>query len=856
MSSSNRVLPAPTDGSGPAGLSRDEAARRLLADGPNALPEPPRRGLLRLALEVLREPMFLLLTVAAAVYLVVGDLGEGLMLAAFAVMTIGLVAVQEARSERALAALRALGAPTARVLREGQAMRIASSAVVRGDCLLVAEGERVAADALLRRAESLAVDESLLTGESVPVGKVSAAGDLPSVPPGGDASPWIYSGTLVVRGHGVAEVVHTGLATQAGRIGVSLATIESSPTPLQRTIGRLVRVFGACALALSVALVVLYGLLRGDWLEGSLAGIAFSMAMLPEEFPMVLAVFLALGAWRLARVHVLVRRPAVVETLGATSVVCLDKTGTLTENRMRVRALVAGTQGCGIDGPGQVLPPAFRRLVEVAVLASNPRAVDPMDRALIELGAPPAARVLVREYGLTDHRPMLVHVWQGADGALIAAAKGAPEAIATLCGLDAAARAAAMRHVDELARGGARVLGVAAAVPGDLRTPPDDPSAMPFEWQGLVAFEDPLRASARDAVARLRAAGIAVTMITGDLPQTALAIAAAAGIDITAGAVTGAQIDAMDTDMLAATLASVRVFARVRPEQKLRLIEAFKASGQVVGMTGDGVNDAPALKAAHVGLAMGARATDVAREAAAIVLLDDDLGHLVDGVREGRRIYDNLQKAMSYIVAIHVPIAGLALLPVLAGLPPLLLPAHVVLTEMVIDPVCSIAFETMPGDPDALQKKPRDIRAAMLGPGPLGLAAVQGMLVLAAALGVFALAHRAGVVMDEARALAFVALTAGNLALVRVNAAPGATLPHLLRPGYGAYWTVATVAVAVVGLCLWLPPLASLFRFVAPSVAATAVAALAGAAAALSFDVIKAMRSRARMRAADASIVP
>ncbi|HJV59538.1 MAG TPA: HAD-IC family P-type ATPase, partial [Albitalea sp.] len=687
----------------PAGLSSAEARERLQRHGPNAIADRERHGFWRSVGSVFAEPMFLLLAVAAGIYLVLGDLGEGLLLAFFALMTIGLVVLQERRSEHALDALRALAVPQVRVLRDGAVRRIPASELVPGDWFMLAEGERIAADALVREAGSLVVDESLLTGESVPVSKRIAGAEGEPAPddaiPGGDGQPFVYAGTLVVGGHALAEVTSTGGHTRVGRIGASLAAIDTAPTPLERQLRKLVRTFALVALGLCTMLVLWYGLQRGQWLQGVLSGIALGMGMLPEEFPMALTVFLALGAWRLARIKVLARRPAVIEALGAATVLCVDKTGTLTENRMAVRRLVCGDVDIEVDGAG-ALPEIAHELLEYAVLASRRGSSDPIDRAVLAHGDATLADTahlhpdwqLEREYPLTPQLLAVSHAWTTAGGERDVAAKGAPEAVADLCHLDAAALDALRRKVHALAENGLRVIAVARG-----RSPraeaPEHQHGFDFELLGLIAFEDPLRASVPGAVAEARRAGIAVVMITGDHATTALEIARQAGIDTQAGALTGAQLQQLDDAALAEAVRRVRVFARVMPEQKLRLVLAFQAHGETVAMTGDGVNDAPALKAAHIGIAMGVRGTDVAREAAGIVLLDEDFGRIVGGVRMGRRIFDNLRKVMTYITAIHVPIAGLALLPVLVGLPPLMWPVHVVLTEMVIDPVCSLAFE-------------------------------------------------------------------------------------------------------------------------------------------------------------------
>lgn len=822
-----------------SGLSSAEAGARLLQHGPNALGQRERRGLLRLLAGIATEPMFLLLLAAAALYLVIGDLGEGLLLSFFAVTTVGLVVVQERRSERALEALRMLAAPHVRVIRDGAVRRIPAIELVPGDLFLLAEGERVAADAVLREAGSLQVDESLLTGESVPVRKTALPGDAvaPAARPGGDDQPRVHAGTLVVGGHGLAEVVATGRHTEMGRIGAGLAAIDTRPTPLQADLRRVVRWIAAGAVALSIALVLWYGLRGGQWLQGALSGIAFAMALLPEEIPMVLTVFFALGAWRLARAKVLARRPAIIEALGAATVLCVDKTGTLTENRQRLRRLVTAQADVDAAGPGP-LPEPVHTLLEYGVMASRRGGIDPLDRAVLTRGDSALAAtehlhpdwLLEQEYPVTPRLLAMSQSWMRDDGVREVAAKGAPEAVADLCHLDAATTAALLRQARELAQQGLRLIAVARGTSTATAAAPYQHD-YDFTWLGLLAFEDPLRPDAAQAVGQARAAGIQVAMITGDHAATALAIARQAGIATEGGVLSGEQIEQLDDAGLAQALRTVRVFARVMPQQKLRLVQAFQANGETVAMTGDGVNDAPALKAAHVGIAMGVRGTDVAREAAGLVLLDESFAHVVEGVRLGRRLYDNLGKAMTYITAIHVPVAGLALLPVVLGLPPVLLPAHVVLTEMVIDPVCSFAFEAVREEPDVLRRPPRNPRDALLGWPTLRRGLAQGGALLAAVLGVWLLALQRGMSADAARTLAVVALTAGNLALVWTNARPpGSWAP----PAGWAFPIVGVLATAALAVAIAVPGVRALLDFAVPSIGALAGAIALAVAAVLS----------------------
>lgn len=812
----------------PQGLSTSEATQRQLRYGRNDIESRERHGLLDTLRGIATEPMFVLLLVCAVLYLAIGDLGEGLLLAFLALVMVGLVVFQERRGERALDALRALAAPRVRVIRDGKVRRIAAQELVPGDAFMVGEGERVAADAVLRESVNLMVDESLLTGESAPVRKRACglSEALEPAAPGGDDSPFVYASTLAVGGHGVAEVLAIGSGTRVGQIGASLAGIKMAATPLERHLRRLVRAFGVAAFLTSAVLVVWYGTVRGDWLQGILSGIALAMAMLPEEFPMALTVFLALGAWRLARIKVLARRPAVIEALGAATVLCVDKTGTMTENRMRLRRLVTEDAEVEVSHGGS-LPEAVHRLLEYAVLASRRGGIEPMDSAILSEGDLSLADtehlhaewLLEQEYPLTPGLLAMSQAWTSVDGTLHVAAKGAPEAVADLCHLDSDRTAALVGKVRSLAQEGLRVIAVAQGRASAGETVKDQHD-YDFSLLGLVAFEDPLRPSVPEAVTQAHRAGIVVAMVTGDHAATALAIARQAGIETDAGAIMGEEMACMSDEALADAVRKVRVFARVMPEQKLRLVRAFKANGEIVAMTGDGINDAPALKAAHIGIAMGVRGTDVAREAAGLVLLDEDFSRIVGGVRMGRRIFDNLRKVTTYITAIHVPIAGLALLPLLLGLPPLMLPVHVVLTEMIIDPACSLAFEGAPEAGNLMSRPPRRPEETVLGWSMLWRAVMQGASLLGVTLAVYALSLQSGSGADQARTVAIVGLTAGNLLLVWANASAGIGWRPMFGRDFAAFWAVALIATAALAMAVFVPAVRRLLHFDIPSLAA------------------------------------
>jgi P-type Ca2+ transporter type 2C len=797
------------------GLSAEEAARRLHDEGPNELPRPDRRTLPRIVFGVVREPMFALLLGAGATYLVLGDLVEAIILFAFATVSVLIAVIQESRSERVLEALRDIASPRALVIRDGNPQRIAGRDVVRGDLVVLGEGDRVPADAMLVEASDLSADESILTGESVPVRKRAAlAGDVPS-PPGGDDRPQVFSSTLVIRGQGRCVVTATGAKSEIGRIGQALSGIETQPPQLTLETRRLVRMVAIAGLAVSLLAALLYGLLRGSWLDALLAGIALEMSMLPEEFPLVLSVFMVMGAWRISRARVLTRRASAIEALGAATILCTDKTGTLTANRMSIAELRIG-EAVLRPVSSDALPGPFAELIACGVLASAAEPLDPMERAFHDLAGNAAreARAGLTMIGAWGLRPDLLAVsqaWAAPDGVGRAATKGAVEAIAELCRLDETARARLRGEADRMAAQGMRVLGVAKAAfaPGAI---PDSARDFAFAIVGLVGLADPIRDNVPGAVRDCRSAGIRVVMITGDYAVTAQSIARTAGLDAE-HVITGPELETLNDQALAERARQTSVFARIMPTQKLRIVQAFRASGEVVAMTGDGVNDAPSLKAADIGIAMGGRGTDVAREAASIVLLDDDFGSIVRTVRLGRRIYDNLRKAMGYILAIHIPIAGLALLPLMLGLPIILAPIHIAFLEMVIDPVCSIVFEAEAEESDVMLRPPRDPRARLFSRAMLSWSILQGGLALGFVAATYLVAIRRGMPEDEVRALAFVTLILANFALVLTNRAFGTSLlVALRRPNRALGWVVAS-SVATVGLALFWAPARHLFRF-------------------------------------------
>jgi Ca2+-transporting ATPase len=796
------------------GLSAAEAARRLAQFGPNELPNPERRNFLRIAYEISTQPMFALLLGAATIYAVLGDGVDAAVLSAFATLSVTIGIVQESRSEKVLESLRALASPRALVVRDGVHQRIPGREVVPGDTIILAEGDRVAADSTLLEVENLLVDESLLTGESAPVCKKLSL-DRPSRRlPGGEDQPFVFAGTLVVRGSGIAQVDATGTRSEMGQIGQSLQAINFEQPRLQKQLRWLVRNFAIAGISVATMVVLLLGFSRGSWLDAALGGIAVGMSVLPEEIPLVLAVFMAMGAWRISRAGILTRRAAAIEALGAATVLCTDKTGTLTENRMRL-ALVA-TDAFRWHGAADSPPNArIEAVLLAAMAASSPIPTDPMDRAIHEAAL--AAQLalpdkLLHSYGLSPGLPATSNIWHGPV-TVTAYAKGAPETIADLCRLSQAERTSVLQEVDQFSAQGMRLLAVASC---DLILKdgecPQSQRDIPFRYLGLVGFADPLRCDVPRAVSECRNAGIRVIMITGDYPGTARAIAVQAGID-SERVLAGDDIAQMDEAALAEAVRSTCIFARIRPQQKLRLVEALKSQGEIVAMTGDGVNDAPAMKAAHIGISMSGRGTDVAREASALVLLNDDFASIVATIRLGRRIYDNLRKAIEYIVAVHIPIAGLAVLPLVMGLPLMLMPVHIALLEMVIDPACSIVFEAEQEERDVMNRPPRRPDTPVLPRASAIWAGVQGLAAfLIVALGLI-LGSEIHMEEVELRAMVFSILVLMNLALILVNRSfQSSPREALLRPNRMLGFLSAFVVLALFCALYW-PPAQALFDF-------------------------------------------
>lgn len=811
------------------GLTKSEAERRLGSDGPNLLPSAKPRNFIQQFTAVLREPMLLLLVSAGLINFIVAEVLDAAVLMLTVFIIVGITLYQERRTERALIALRDLSSPRALVVRDGIEARIPGRDVVRGDLVILSEGDRVPADGQLISASNLNADESMLTGESLSVLK--------------KPDDKIYSGTLIVRGYGRAIIESIGAHTELGKIGKALQGIEIERTHLQKEVDRIVRIAAIGSIAAALAVVIIYGATRGDWLQGTLAGIAASMALIPEEFPVILTLFLAIGAWRMSKKRVITRRAPVIETLGSVTVICVDKTGTLTMNQMAVEEI-------NVDGELHVLndeaiPDKYREIVQTAFLASPINPFDPMDKAFHAITSHEEDWELIREYPISETLMAVSHVWESpTEDGFVVAAKGAPEAIAVLCHLDDQKIQAIIADVDSATNRGFRVLGVARAKLDPRVDLPDSPHDFKFEFLGLVHLHDPVRPGVPEAVAECARAGVRTVMITGDYPGTALSIAKEVGLNYQAGVITGLELEKLTDIELAERIKSVSIFARMVPEQKLRLIRALKLDGEVVGMTGDGVNDAPALRAADIGIAMGGRGTDVAREAASLVITDDDFTSIAGGIRQGRGIFANLQKAMSYAIAVHVPIFGLALIPVFVkGWPLVLLPAQIAFLELVIDPACSVVFESEQTDPEIMNRKPRDVNQKMFNKQILRMSIAQGLGVLTSVLVVYFWALISNRNDDQIRTLSFATLMLGNIALILVNRSWHLTIFQTFRTRKNKTikWMLGG-AIGMLVLLINIPILREAFNFSYLTTTEWLVVLFAGFGSVLWFEIYKVTR--------------
>ena len=765
-----------------SGLTSEQARKKQIEYGRNELTPQKKTSFIRKVLHIVAEPMFLLLLVAAVIYFVLGEPRDGAIMLIFVLGVISIDVIQEWKTDRTLNVLKDLSAPHVRVIRDGIEQEIASVDLVPEDVMLLCEGVKIPADGVILKCNDLCVDESSLTGEAEGVWKTAQDTAQPS------ADYWrkdyCYAGTLVTQGTAMVQVDRIGACTEYGKIGLNVASAPEEATPLKRQTGRLVKTCaGIAAVLFALVGAVTYlnipdHMLGARLIESVLSGITLAMAMIPEEFPVILTVFLSMGAWRLAKKNSLVRKLPSVETLGAVSVLCVDKTGTITMNQMTVQETWSPNGN-------------EHALCETMGMGCETDAYDPMEKAMLRhceamgiLREHLFSGELVSEYAFTNELKMMGHVWR-RNGKLLIAAKGSPERLLPLCVMTAEERESAGHQLIKMGMEGLRVIAVGRMKPKREQAIPAQLTDCKLEFVGLVGLADPPRESVARDIALCNRAGVRVVMITGDNGITALSIARKIGMKDVDNVITSESLTTMTDEELREKVKIVSVFSRVIPEHKMRIVKAFKDNGEIVAMTGDGVNDAPALKYADIGIAMGKRGSEVSREAADLILMDDNFSTIVDTIKDGRRIYDNIRKAVGYVFTIHIPIALSSMLAPMMGITTaslFLLPLHVVLLELVIDPTCSVVLERQPAEEDIMDRPPRNPNEQMLTRGGLFKSVLQGLMIFAAAFGTYLWTLSDNPAnAPAARAMGLGILLVANLLLVQVNSSSSDFITHSIR---------------------------------------------------------------------------
>jgi len=796
-------------------------------------------GLISLLKEIVMEPMFILLVLAAVIYFITGHRNDGLFMSGAIVFVSAISIFQDYRSRNAIAALKALTQPMSKVIRGGRTQEINSEEIVFGDSMIIEEGSSVPADGIIIQSNDFSVNESILTGESLSIFKSEA-----------DADNKVYQGTFVSGGLAICRVTAIGNETNLGKIGGSISSIQDEKTPLQLQINNFVKKMAIVGI---IVFLIVWGInyfQSKNIFDSLLKALTLAMSILPEEIPVAFTTFMALGAWRLMRMGVIVKQTKTVETLGSASVICVDKTGTITENKMELtKIFVPGQQH--FSDPSGTLSEEEKELVRIAMWASEPIPFDPMEVALhncyhnLFANDERLSYKMVHEYPLGGKPPMMTHVFENARGNRIIAAKGAPEAIIAVSALSPEDAKLVSSAVNELSEKGYRVLAVAETVhPGNDF--PKEQQQFPFSFRGLLAFYDPPKKNINAVFKSFDDAGIAVKIITGDNMATTRTIAVQTGFKDADRIIDGQQLQAMPDEELLKKVMSINIFARMFPDAKLRVINALKANGKIVAMTGDGVNDGPALKSAHIGIAMGKKGSEIAKQASSLILTDDDLAKMVDAVAMGRRIYSNLKKAIQYIISIHIPIILTVFIPLALGwvYPNIFTPMHVIFLELIMGPTCSIIYENEPIEKNMMLQKPREFGNTFFNGQELATSIVQGLVITAGTLFTYQYAVRQGYDENITRTMIFMALISANVFLTLVNRSFYYSVFETSRYKNNLVLIIIAITVVLTAMFVLIHPLAQLFKFERPDMGQTGFAILAGFVSVIWFEGVKFLKRR------------
>ncbi len=790
------------------GLTHQEVAEARKRFGKNDTNLKEEGGLLVALKDLLKEPMLIILLVASTIYFITGNISDGIFMAAAIVVISAISLYQDSRSRNAQNALRMLTQPKSKVIREGNTIEINSGEIVKGDYMVVEEGTSVPADGIIVQSNDFSVNESILTGESLSVFKSVA-----------DADNLVYQGTSVAGGLAICKVLEIGSQTKLGKIGASLDSIKEEQTPLQVQIRNFVK---KMAIAGIIVFLIVWGINyyhSGNIFDSLLKALTLAMSILPEEIPVAFTTFMALGAWRLMKIGVIVKQTKTVESLGSATVICVDKTGTITENKMELIKIFDLTNN-KISDPDKNLNTAAQDLIITAMWASEPIPFDPMETALhtayqnlIAIDERSAYKI-IHEYPLSGRPPMMTHIFENTSGQRIIAAKGAPEAIIAVCELSTQEKIQIQKALHDLTILGYRVLGVAKTEHAGNNFPAEQQS-FKFAFKGLVAFYDPPKKNIKAVFEAFDKAGINVKIITGDNKATTLTIANQVSFKNAGNGIEGDAVNAMSDAELSDTVKKVNVFTRMFPDAKLKIIKALKKNNEVVAMTGDGVNDGPALKAAHIGIAMGKKGTEIAKQASSIILTDDDLSKMVEAVAMGRKIYSNLKKAIQYIISIHIPIILTVFIPLALGwiYPNIFTPVHVIFFELVMGPTCSIIYENEPIEANIMTQKPRPFSDTFFKWSELTTSVIQGLIITVATLSVYQYAVEQGSNETVTRTMVFLTLIAANIFLTLVNRSFYYSIITTSRYKNNLVPIIISITSALTALILFMEPLRRIFQF-------------------------------------------
>ena len=790
------------------GLTTQQVLYARQKHGNNTLSYQQKNGFIDAVKSLIKEPMVILLMVAALIYFISGQTGDGIFLASAIVLVGAISLYQDARSRIALEKLKEFTGSHCTVIRDGNIQHIKSDELVIGDSLVVEEGNAVAADGTIMQANDFSVNEAILTGESLPLYKDPATADH-----------FIYMGTTVAGGLAIATVTAIGNQTKLGKIGKSLESITEEKTPLERQINNFVTKMVVAGAVIFVFVWIINYNRKPDILDSLLKALTLAMSVLPEEIPVAFTTFMALGAWRLMRMGIVVKQMKTVETLGSATVICVDKTGTITQNKMSLAKLYMPDTNT-IRDPEGTLSANEKELIRLAMWASEPIPFDPMEKALhhayakLSLTDERPLYQMIHEYPLSGKPPMMTHLFENAAGHRIIAAKGAPEALMQVSELSTSEKKNIEAAINQLAGNGYRTLAVGIShFAGSVF--PEKQQALPFTFKGLVAFYDPPKDNISTVLQNFYQAGIKVKIITGDSELTTAAIANQVNFTGADKCITGNNLLALNHIELQKTVLNTNVFSRMFPEAKLKVINALKAQNQIVAMTGDGVNDGPALKAAHIGIAMGNKGSEIAKEAASLILIEDDLSKMVDAVAMGRRIYDNLKKAIRYIISIHIPIILTVFIPLALGwvYPNIFSPIHIIFLELVMGPTCSVIYENEPMEKNTMQQKPRVFSTTFFNWKELTVSVIQGLIITCGSLLTYQIAVQQGLSQEVTRAMVFATLISANIFLTLVNRSFYYSVFTTLGYKNNLVALIISVTIIITGLLLYVRPLASFFSF-------------------------------------------